>query len=116
MRDGYYGAGMSKKLQSLNIELDASDTQNARIFGVNGSKAVTGNLNLSDEYLQKLSDNNVEHLSVYYNPKLIALLKKTFPDQYRSEELDSLIDIRHLQQQYDLANEYASDNNCFLHN
>ena len=97
-----------ENLQQFNIELDASDTQNAQIFRIDGKKSISVNLLLTDEYLQKLEEQKVENISVYYNPSLMKVLKRYHPQRYHTEECDTLAYVEKVFLQFEYANKLSS--------
>ncbi len=103
-----------ENLAGLNIELDASDTQNAQIFQIDDSKTININLILTDEYLKKLEEQKVEDISIYYNPKLIKILKKYYPDKYIQEDIAELYKIELSYERFKLANAMSSYDNKFF--
>jgi len=105
-----------KDIKNYGIELDASDTQVAQIFGIDENKEITINLYLTDEYLQKLQALNVKDVAIYYNPKFVSLLKKYYPQRYPSGEKLPLYKIELLLTQFQLANKLSSYENHIFKN
>lgn len=103
-----------EKLEKFKIELNASDTQNAQIFRIDEKKAININLILTDEYLKKLEDQKVEKISIYYNPQLMKILKRHYPDRYYTEEIEPLYKVEHLFLQFEMANKQSSYEGTFF--
>lgn len=95
-------------LQKAGIELDATDTHIAQIFGIDENKTITVNLLLTDEYLKKLGSQQVENISVYYNKIIAKFLRKYYPQKYPQPEILPLYKIELIFSQYQLANKLSS--------
>ena len=105
-----------ENLQKLNLELDASDTQNAQIFQIDEKKEININLLLTDEYLKKLEEKNVDDISIYYNKEFIKILKKYYPDKYLQEDTAELYKVELILEHFKLANKLSSYDNTHFKN
>lgn len=96
------------ELKKAGIELDATDTHIAQIFGIDENKTITVNLLLTDEYLKKLESQRVENISMYYNKTLAKFLRRYYPQKYPQPEVLPLYKIELIFSQYQLANKLSS--------
>ncbi len=97
-----------ENLEKMGLELDATDTQNAQIFGIDEDKEITINLLLTKEYLEKLEEQEVEEIALYYNESLVKLLTKYYPDKFPSPDTAPFQKINTLFEQFKLANKLSS--------
>lgn len=100
-----------EEVKKLNIELDASDTEIAQIFGIDENKEIIINLLLNDEYLKRLQSLNVANVSIYYNKNFVNLLRKYYPTRFPVPNSLPLYKLDLLFSQFQLANKLSSYEN-----